>query len=136
MTSRKNGSAPNPLSRLSIGFFSIHDPSRRENSVYRLYHLMALSDHEYLRLKAIDKTTVFDESMVDFWLRRGSESKEADSIARRDIYRRVLEHIDDPQDLVHALDHFELPEFVQSVYEKLGMKMTKRELGLIWDDSW
>lgn len=97
---------------------------------------MALSDQEYHRLiAAVDETTVFNASMVHFWLRRKSESKEADSIARRDIYRRVMEHIDDPQNLVHSYKHFELPEFVQRVYKELEVDMTERELKLIWDDS-
>ena len=108
----------------------------REPSVYRLYHLMALSDQEYHHLiAAVDEKTVFDEAMVNYWLTRKSENKEADSIARKNIYSRVMEHIDDPDDLVYALKHYELPEFVQKVYDKLKISITERELALIWDDS-
>ncbi|PCG98946.1 Hypothetical protein PENO1_036330 [Penicillium occitanis (nom. inval.)] len=91
---------------------------------------------EYHRLiAAVDEKTVFDAAMVNFWLIRESENKEADSIARKNIYSRVMEHIDDPDDLVYALEHFELPEFVRKVYDELEISITERELALIWDDS-
>lgn len=102
---KKEWECSKPILEVLDGFLSIHYPGY-ETNMCRLYHLMALGDHENHCTIATDKTTLLDGSMVAFWLLRGSDSKEADSIARRGIYRRAMGHINDSQDLVHALRSF------------------------------
>jgi hypothetical protein len=113
-------------------FFLIKDASY-EPSVYRLYQMMALSDQDYRLAKMHVK--VFGSAIMDYWLIGESENEETDSIAQKNIYNRVMEHIDDPMDLDYALKEFELPEFVQKVYKELKMSISQRELDLIWSDS-